>query len=140
MSELHAAIGVAQLERFDELVDDRTRVASRYNTLLANVPGVEIPTIVPATTRMSWFVYAVRLDASIDRNDLIRRLQAENVPTRPYFPPIHLHAYFRKMGHAPGEFPITESISPRMLALPFHGELTDDEIQFVVDALKRLIP
>jgi perosamine synthetase len=61
------------------------------------------------------------------------------VPTRPYFPPIHQQPYIRSHGQREGEFPVTEAVANRMLALPFHGELSDDQVDYVVDTLRRLI-
>ena len=87
---------------------------------------------------LSWFVYVVRLGAGIDRDWLIARLAARGVASRPYFPAIHLQPLYRqRFGFRPGMFPEAEAASASLLALPFHGNLTPDEIARVCGALAR---
>ena len=140
LDELSAALGVAQLERLDELVAARGRVAAAYTRALANVQGLRTPQVVDATTRMSWFVYVVTLDGSLDRDAIAAELRARGVPTRPYFRPIHQQPYFvERFGDRTGSLPVTEDIGRRTLALPFHGRLSDESIGYVVDALGDVI-
>jgi perosamine synthetase len=138
LDELSAALGVAQLERLDPLITQRDDVAKRYTKALADVQGVAAPRVVPATTRMSWFVYVVLLDRGVDRDAVAAELARRKVPTRPYFRPIHLQPYFNeRFGDLGGSLPVTEDIGSRTLALPFHGHLSDESIGYVVDALRE---
>jgi perosamine synthetase len=140
LDAMSAALGVAQLERLDALIEARAEVAVRYSRALTGLSGLALPTLDPKTTRMSWFVYVVTLDASVDRDHVARSLAAEGVPTRPYFRPIHLQPYFReRFGDRSGSLPVTEDIGRRTLALPFHGHLSDESIGYVVEALRRAI-
>ena len=136
LSELHAAVGVGQMERFDVLLDQRADVAEQYRRLLSGVDGVECPHIASTTTRTSWFVYVVRLDPGLERDHVIERLQTRGVPSRPYFPPIHLLAhYVDSYGHRAGDLPITEREARRMLALPFHGRMPGEDVDYVCQSL-----
>jgi perosamine synthetase len=136
LSELHAAIGVAQMERIDTLLEKRARVAAAYDARLAEMKRVEPPAVAPSTTRPSWFVYVVRLAAGIDRDGLIERLLELGIPSRPYFPPIHLQPHYRSAySYGPGDFPITEREAQRTLALPFHGNLTETDVDYVCERL-----
>lgn len=140
MSELHAAVGVGQLERFDDLMTRRARVAGWYAAGLSNVSAIDAPTIVDSTTATSWFVYVVRLAPGIDRNAVIEKLAARGVPSRPYFPPIHLQPHYRATyGYTEGSLPITEDLGSRTLALPFHGDLPQDDVTFVCEALHAAV-
>ena len=140
LTELQAALGIAQIERLDELLDKRAAVAARYDALLAGCDGLEWTAIAKTTTRMSWFVYVVRLAESIDRDGVIRRLGEAGVDARPYFPPVHLQKYFRqRFGHGPGDFPVCEREARRMLALPFHGHLPVEDAEYVAEALAQAI-
>jgi len=140
MTELSAAIGVAQMERIDELLANRARVAAAYTKRLARVEGVEVPHIAKTTTRMSWFVYVVRLDPSIDRDRIMRALAADGIAARAYFPAIHLQPLYRsRFGYAEGAFPIAERVSRSSLALPFHGRLSDSDVDYVCDRLQVLL-
>jgi perosamine synthetase len=138
LDELSAALGVGQLERLDSLIARRDDVAKRYAKALAGVQGVNAPRVVSATTRMSWFVYVVLLDRGIDRDALAAELTRRKVPTRPYFRPIHMQPYFKeRFGDLSGSLPVTEDMGRRTLALPFHGNLSDESISYVADALRE---
>jgi len=140
LDELSAAVGVAQLERLDKLIDERDDVARRYSATLAGVDGITLPRLVKETTRMSWFVYVVLLAKGIDRDAVADGLARQHVPTRPYFRPIHLQPYFReRFGDREGSLPVTEDVGRRALALPFHGRLSDESIGYVADALREAI-
>ena len=136
LDEMSAALGLAQLRRLDELLAKRDRVAAEYSDRLAGLEGVTRPAIVPSTTRMSWFVYVVRLAPEIDRDRVIAALAADGVPSRPYFSPIHLQPFYRtRFGYREGAFPVTEAVGRSTLALPFHGRLSADELDYVVARL-----
>ena len=140
MDEMSAALGLAQLSRIEELLAKRERVAQWYNERLKNVEGVQIPYIAPTTTKMSWFVYVVRLSPEINRNRVMAELEGRGVPSRPYFTPIHLQPFYRKtFGYEEGDFPITESVSKSSLALPFYGNLEEEKIDFVCESLREII-
>jgi perosamine synthetase len=140
MDELSAALGVAQLERIEELLARRSQVAAWYDQHLVQVDGVSPPVIAPTTTRMSWFVYVVRLAPELQRDAVMERLSRQGIPSRPYFPPIHLQPlYQERFGYHEGAFPITEGVARTTLALPFHGQLTEDEVAQVCRALEIAI-
>ena len=138
LSDVHAAIGVAQLERLDWMQDARARVAGMYQQRMEHVDGVT--PMYEGPQRRSWFVYAPRLDADLDRDAIIGRLEAEGVSAKPYLPCIHLQPYYREAhGHGPGELPITEAISASTIALPFFCEMTEQQVDRVCSALDRAI-
>ena len=137
LDEMSAAVGVAQLERLQELRAGRARVAAAYERALGDRDWVRLPRAGAGET-VDWFVYVVRLHADIDRDGLIGRLAALGVPSRPYFAPIHLQPFYRStFGFKPGDFPVTERIAASTLALPFSSRLTDEEVQHVADALSE---
>jgi dTDP-4-amino-4,6-dideoxygalactose transaminase len=141
MSELNAAVGVVQIKRLDELLDKRSAVADEYNRAISRIEGVSPLTIAPTTTRMSWFVYVVRFAPDIDRDMMVDLLAGKGVPSRPYFFPIHLQPFYRKMfGFKPGDFPVSEAAGVSILALPFHANMKKEEIEVVCRALAETIP
>ena len=140
LDEMSAALGVAQLKRLDRLLAQRQAVATRYGELLRRLPGVTIKGAVSSTTRMSWFVFVIHLDPHIDRDRVIEQLEARGIPSRVYFTPIHLEPYYRqRFGFRPGDFPVAERVAASILALPFHTNLTDAEMDEVVAALQSAI-
>ena len=138
LSDVHAAIGIAQIERLDWMQDARARIAGRYQARMASVDGVT--PMYEGPQRRSWFVYAPRLDPDLDRDAIIGRLEAEGVSAKPYLPCIHLQPYYRTdHGHAPGELPVTEEISASTIALPFFCEMTDEQVDRVCETMERAI-
>ena len=139
LDELSSALGVAQLDRIEELLAKRVEVAQAYNELLAKTEGVTVPCISPQV-RMSWFVYVVRLAPGIDRDGVMARLEEKGVASRPYFSPIHLQPFYRQMfGFREGDFPVTEAAARSTLALPFHSNLDQQSVEYVCDALSEII-
>jgi dTDP-4-amino-4,6-dideoxygalactose transaminase len=136
LNELSAVLGLSQLGRVEDLLTRRQAVAERYNRNLASVTGVEIPRVLPQTTRMSWFVYVIRLQPSINRDQTAANLEQAGIPVRPYFLPIHLQPYMvERFGYRAGDFPITEDLGRRSLALPFSSVMTEDQIDLVCEKL-----
>jgi perosamine synthetase len=138
MDELSAALGCSQMERIEEILEKRAKVAGMYGEKLAEVEDVQVPYIAPYVSRMSWFVYVVRLDGKINRNKVIKYLNEEGVQCKPYFTPIHLQPFYRKMfGYKEGDFPVTEDVAGRTIALPFFNNLKEEQIDYVVEKLKE---
>jgi dTDP-4-amino-4,6-dideoxygalactose transaminase len=137
LDEMSAALGCAQLQRLEAMLAKREQVAAWYSARLAELPGIEIPFIAPETSRMSWFVYVIRVKAGLDREALAGRLEARGVPVRPYFLPIHLQPYMvERFGYRAGDFPVTEDLGRRGLALPFSGVMSEAQVETVCEALR----
>ncbi len=140
LDEMSAALGASQIARLDAMLDRRQQVAGWYAERLADLPGVELYRTDPATTRMSWFVLVVRFDPAIDRDEVSAALKARGVPNRPYFLPIHLQPYMvSRFGFREGDFPVTESLGRRGLALPFSGVMPERDVEFVCNALGEIL-
>jgi perosamine synthetase len=140
LDDLSCALGVAQLERLDELLAGRARVAALYSEALADVEDLILPCPDADGDRRSWFVYAVQLPARVDRDATVSEMRERGVDTKPYLPAIHLMSFYReRFGHREGEFPVCEEVARRSLALPFFGELSDAEVEQVVAALRDVI-
>jgi dTDP-4-amino-4,6-dideoxygalactose transaminase len=140
LDEMSAAMGITQMHRLDELLAKREQVAAWYEARLSEIPGVEVPIVEPYTTRMSWFVYVVRFDPEIDRDALASRLGEKGVPARPYFLPIHLQPYMaERFGWREGDFPVTEDLGRRGLALPFSGVMTEAQVEYVCASLREVL-
>jgi perosamine synthetase len=138
MDELSAALGCSQMERIEEILEKRAKVAKMYGEKLAELEEVQVPFIAPYVSRMSWFVYVIRLERGIDRNKVIKYLNEEGVQCKPYFTPIHLQPFYKKMfGFKEGDFPITEDVSSRTIALPFFSNLKEEQIDYVVEKVKE---
>jgi len=132
LDEMSAALGLSQMARLDNLLQERAQVAAWYNKHLSGIEEIKTPKIVANTSRVSWFVYVIRVDKAIDRDRLARILKEEGIPVRPYFAPIHLQPYMMdSFGYEPGDFPVTEDLGNRSLALPFSGTMSEEAVVFV---------
>ena len=137
IDEMSAAMGASQMKRLEELIAKREQVAAWYEARLSEIAGVEIPCLETSTTRMSWFVYVIRFDKKIDRDAIAKRLEARGVPVRPYFLPIHLQPYMvERFGYRAGDFPVTEDLGKRGLAIPFSSVMTEDQVDTVCTVLR----
>lgn len=140
LDEMSAALGLAQMQRVDALIAKRAQVAAWYNERLADVELLETPTILPETTRMSWFVYVVRILPPASRNAVMERLAERGVPGRPYFTPIHLQPFYReRFGYAEGCYPVTEWLGRVSLALPFSSVMSEAQVDQVCEALRQVL-
>ena len=140
LDEMSAALGTAQMSRLEELLGKRQKVADWYQERLAEVPLVETPWQAPSTSRPSWFVYVIRVAGGMDREGLAHRLAQRGLPVRPYFLPIHLQPYMvERFGFKAGDFPVTEDLGERGLALPFSGVMSQAQVDLVCRVLAEEI-
>jgi perosamine synthetase len=140
LSDVACALGLAQLERLDEMLAARARVAASYREALAGVEGLGLPCIDSGGARRGWFVFVVQLPRGVDRDGTIRALAAQNIQSKPYLPAIHLMSFYReRFGHREGEFPVCEDIAARSLALPFFPEMSEGLIARVVEGLRAVL-
>jgi perosamine synthetase len=141
LSDINCALGLAQLERIDEIIEARTKVARLYGECLSGLSQVSVPRVAPGV-KMSYFVYVIRLSNDYTRRDrdrILRQLQARGIGCSDYFAPIHLQPFYRELGYREGDFPVTEMVAARTIALPFYNRLSRAEIDFVAKQLKELL-
>lgn len=140
LSDIACALGLAQLEHLDQMLADRARVAERYGQALAGIEGVTPPCPDTGGNRRGWFVYVVQLPRGVDRDACVRALGELGIPSKPYFPAIHLMSFYRdKFGHREGEFPVCEDVAARSIALPFFPQMSDGQVERVADGLRRVL-
>ncbi len=139
LDDIASAIGIAQLEKLDWMLEARASVAARYAELLGPL-DVELLKADDAEHKRSWFVYVVLLPEDVDREHVIGELERQGVGTSRYLPSIHLQPYMReRYGFSEGLFPISENVSSRTVALPFHARLERGDQEYVVEALRAAL-
>jgi perosamine synthetase len=140
LSDLACALGVAQLERLDWLLAERSRVAALYGQALVDIEGIELPYPDTGGCRRSWFVYTVKLPREVDRDETMLALRERGIDSKPYLPAIHLMSFYReRFGHREGEFPVCEDVARRSLALPFFPQLGEAQIARVAESLREVL-
>jgi dTDP-4-amino-4,6-dideoxygalactose transaminase len=140
LSDIACAIGLGQLERLEMMLAGRARVAALYRQALAGIEGLQLPCPDVGGNRRGWFVFVVQLPRGRDRDGAVRALAQRRIPSKPYFPAVHLMSFYReRFGHREGEFPVCEDVAARSIALPFFPEMTDGEVERVSDAVREAL-
>ena len=140
MTNIQAAIGLAQLEKIDELVERRRKNAMLYNKLLEDVEGVRLPVEKEWAKNVYW-MYSIIIedDFGMSRDELMKELAKRGIETRTFFIPMHQQPVFQKMGLFKGErYPVAEEISRKGMYLPSSSGLKEEEIEFIVNAIKEI--
>ena len=139
-TDVQAAMGIAQLEKLDRILELRAAAARRYSDLLAALASVEAPSPDDDAHRRSWFVYVIRLASDLDRAQVMADLRRNGVATAEYVPCIHLQPYMReRYGFGEGMFPVAEDTAGRTLALPFYTGIDAEDQERVVEVLAAAI-
>jgi len=139
MSDITAALGLAQLERLDEILERRKLTEQLYYNHVRSFEGIKDPYVAPDVTEVSWFLYLVHLGTRFSRSSrdaIVEDLKVELVEAAAYCNPLHLQRHYFDLGYRRGDFPVTEKVADRAVALPFHAHLTDDQIGFIVETMK----
>lgn len=140
MSELTAALGLVQLQRLPEILTRRKQVEAWYAAQISSFEGIKPPYIAPGVDEVHWLLYTVHLGtrfSASSRDALVDDLETELVESTAYCQPLHLQrAFVEQYGYRKGQLLVTEKVADRAIALPFHGEITEDEVAFIVKTAK----
>jgi perosamine synthetase len=139
LSDVAAAIGLAQVERLPRLLEKRAAVAAAYGERLAEAPGIAAPMAARGDEVRSWFVYVVRLADEVDRDAVILRLRERGIDSKSYLPSVHLFPHIAALGYREGQFPIAEAASAHSLALPFFPQMSEEQIERVCTELAAAV-
>ncbi len=143
LTDLQAAIGIAQVGRLAGMLADRRRVAGWYRAALGPIAtehGLGLPCEDSGREERGWFVWVVQVPRGADRDRTILGLRAHGVQSKPYLPAIHLMSFYReRYGHRPGEFPVCEDIAARSVALPFFPAMAQDQVERVRAAMEAVL-
>jgi dTDP-4-amino-4,6-dideoxygalactose transaminase len=142
LSDVHAAIGLAQLRRAGELTARRRAIANLYNQAFSNHPALEIPQ-VSANVEHAWHLYVLRLHANclrVDRNQFVDLLRERGIGISVHCIPLHMmHYYQQRYGYHAGDFPIAEDIYSRCFSLPIYPMMTTEDVQYVIEAVLEIV-
>ncbi len=140
LSDIACAIGLAQLERLEAMLEARAAVAALYEQALEGVEGLELPCPPSGGAVRGWFVFVVQVPPGCDRDALVRTLASKGIQSKPYLPAIHLMSFYReRFGHREGEFPVCERVAAKSLALPFYPQMREGEVARVAQELRAAL-
>lgn len=139
MSNISAALGLSQLKRLEEILEARNLTEHLYYKHVQSFEGIKDPYVGPEVTEMNWFLYLVHLGTRFSRSSrdaIVDDLKLEKIEASAYAHPLHLQRHYFEIGYRKGDFLVTEKVADRVLALPFHSHLSDDQIEFIVSTMK----
>jgi dTDP-4-amino-4,6-dideoxygalactose transaminase len=139
ISDISAALGLAQLGRLEEILEKRRTVEHLYTKHVQSFEGIKPPYIAPDVTEVHWMLYVVHLGTRFSRSSLdaiVEDLADEKVEAAPYCNPLHLQRFYVDRGGRRGDLFVTEKVADRAVALPFHCHLNDNQIEFIVATMK----
>lgn len=140
MSNMAAALGLAQLQRLEEILERRRLTEHLYYKYVQSFEGIKDPYVGPDVTEMNWFLYLVHLGTRFSRSSrdaIVDDLRVEQVEAAAYCNPLHLQRHYFDLGYRRGYYLVTEKVADRTVALPFHTHLTEDQISFIVETMKE---
>jgi len=142
MTDIQASLGLVQLEKLESFQLRRAEIVAKYNQEFKNYDALEIP-VAKAEVEHAWHLYVLKLNLEalrINRNQFIEELKVRNIGTSVHFIPIHLHPYYRdKYGYKPEDFPVAFNNYQRILSLPLHAGLSDNDVQDVIAAVVEIV-
>ena len=131
MSELHAALGISQLNRIDNFIEKRKKIVSYYLNKIGNLP-LKRP---PFSSDSAWHLFVCQTEDEKTRKDLYRFLYEKNILAAIHYRPIYQNSYFQKLGFNNDDFPKAESFYSRSISLPLYTEITETQLNYVVKKL-----
>ncbi len=138
MTDIAAAMGLAQLRKAETMWLRRCEIARRYNEVFSASPELQIP-CDPSDRQHAWQLYMLRLNLdrlSIDRKQFIEKLKSRNIGTSVHFIPLHLHPYYRETyGYKPEDCPVAYREYQREVSLPIYSKMSDQDLQDVIEAV-----
>lgn len=142
MFDIQAALGLKQLSRLEEMQEKRLKIAAKFQEAFGKMDAID-PPFVPDYTTHCWHLYVIRIVPellTIDRDQFIVELNERNVGTSVHFIPVHyMSAYRDRFGYKEGDFPNTEKHFDRIISLPLYPTITDEETQYVIDAVADIV-
>ncbi len=139
ISEFSAALGVAQLSRLEEILARRKAVEASYLAQMLSFEGIKPPYVAPGVDTVHWMLYIVHLGKRFTASacaEIVEDLATECIESVMYCQPMHQQHHYREQGWQRGALPLAERIADRALALPLHGQLTPEHVEFIVKTLK----
>jgi len=142
MTDIQASLGLVQLRRLDELQQRRREIVVQYQAAFSLIEALEIP-VERIHVEHAWHLYVLRIKPDllrIGRDQFIEELKMRNIATSVHFIPVHIHPYYRnKYGYKPEDFPVAYSNYQRMMSLPLHPRLTEQDVADVIEAVTDIV-
>ena len=142
LSDLAAAVGIAQLKKVERFQKRRQEIAERYSKAFASLP-LRVPRLSSPADRHAWHLYVIQLDLekiSLTRDEFVARMTRKGIGTSVHFIPLHIQPYWReRYGHAPEDFPVALNCYRRAVSLPIYSKMSNEDVQRVIEAVVQIL-
>jgi perosamine synthetase len=141
LTELSSVLGISQLQKLPKLLERRQEIAARYNQVFSRIPQLTLPVERP-DCQSAWHLYVIKLnleDLITDRDEIFQALRAENIGVNVHYIPVPWLSYYQKLGYKKGAWPVAESMYYRLISLPMWPGMTDDDVEDVILAVKKVL-
>ena len=141
LTDIQCALGLSQLAKVDKWLERRREIAARYGDVLGAMPELELPAVRP-DCQPAWHLFVILLNLDklrVGRTEVFQALRAENIGVNVHYVPVPWHPYYRELGYEPGNWPVAEDAYERMLSLPIFPTMTEEDIDDVFEALKKVL-
>ena len=143
LTDFQCALGMSQLRKIDSNLSRRRKIVQKYDNEFKNFPELILPDINPNDSNPAWHIYVIQLNLEklkAERREIFEALKAENIGVNVHYIPVHLQPYYReKFNYKPGGFPVAEKYYSRAITLPIFPKMTDNDVNDVVKAVKKVI-
>jgi len=138
LTDIQSALGLSQLAKLPRFIEQRTELARRYSTALADHADLHLP-VVPDDRTSAWHLYVVRVDEPTLRDPLFGSLRKRGIGVQVHYIPVYLHPYYRSLGYAAGACPVAEKFAASCLSLPLFPGLSASDLDYVIETVRRTV-
>ena len=136
MTDFQAALGMSQLKKLDRFIEKRTELVWMYDELLSEVDGIRLP-VVRSNVKHAWHLYTVLLYGSMDSSEFFKYMRAADIGVGVHYIPVYRHSYYvRNFSFGTDDFPVTDDVFKRIITLPLHPQMSDDDVSYICDKIK----
>jgi UDP-4-amino-4,6-dideoxy-N-acetyl-beta-L-altrosamine transaminase len=135
MTDFQAALGISQLKKLDMFIEKRKSLADRYTAALRDLPRITLPR-TSAHVKHAWHIFTILLDKQISRDAFFKYMRSANIGVNVHYIPVYKHSYYQKNHPERAEdYPVTEDIFSRIVTIPLHPRITDEEFDHIVGTI-----
>ena len=142
MTDIAAALGIAQLKKSDEFYRKREEIANKYTQAFKDIPEIKTPIVREYGTH-AWHLYVIQLNIEmlkISRAQFIEKMKEKGIGCSVHFMPLHLHPYYKKtFGYRAEDFPVATHVYKRIVSLPIYPKMSDEDVNYVIETVIKII-
>lgn len=139
MTDFQAALGISQLKKLDGFIEKRSEIVSQYHELLGEVESIRLP-VLKNNVKHAWHIYTILLNQSIDRDEVFKYMRTANIGVNVHYIPVYRHSYYvNRFKIDPNDFPCAEAVFKKIITLPLHPRMSDEDIRYISNKIENYV-